>query len=498
MKSKFLQRWTSSSSQSRAGHCLRGGLCEPDTPQSGAPATVTVDAAASGLTLNGSASEASETVPITLETVEQFLDPRPEVVPAGIASEAQTADRRFPLNVSCKNLAGEEEQLADVYSRDSVGDIRQACAEIFGIPQDPRRLQLTFEHKLLYNDDISLKVALGLSEQELQNRAEIQKETFSFVCIIGKGQEEFDAEVRLVGKSLSPWLAKVLASSNKKQGWSYALAPAQLNFGNESDSDNFICKSLTITNNGKATGEIREHQQEIEMMKNLALGNNPPGSIMQIHSVYMWTTDTTKETRAIMPATFGGTLNQYKQAFPIPEAIAIPFFRQMLEAVKYIHDLGIVHRSLDFTSFVFMDKSQSQLVLTNLGLATIIPEGSGGQLRLNPAATAVFGARGLAFTNRIAPEVREKKGVNETPVYYNTSVDMWSLGVVFYEILLGKKTFYLGCEKTLRNSEDIKDIISEPVRNLIIAMLEKNPNARATPTTALTLVKAAEHGNSNK
>ena len=138
---------------------------------------------------------------------------------------------------------------------------------------------------------------------------------------------------------------------------------------------------------------------------------------------------------------------------------------QMVKALKYLHNLKIIHRDLKLANLFLSDKMQ--LKLGDFGLATKL-EFEGER------------KRSLCGTpNYIAPEILDGKSG------HSFEVDIWSIGVCIYILLIGKPPF-----ETNNRKETYKRIrernftfppdrkISQPARQLIENLLVLQPYKR--------------------
>lgn len=107
-------------------------------------------------------------------------------------------------------------------------------------------------------------------------------------------------------------------------------------------------------------------------------------------------------------------------------------FRQILEALQYIHSLGMIHRDLK-PSNVFLDKNYN-VKLGDYGLATRVKDAGRKESRASvpqshsksASLSSVNHTIGVGTQYYIAPEVKTGK--------YNQSADMYSLGIIFFEM----------------------------------------------------------------
>eukprot|EP00598_Pedospumella_elongata_P002477 CAMPEP_0184981204 /NCGR_PEP_ID=MMETSP1098-20130426/11028_1 /TAXON_ID=89044 /ORGANISM="Spumella elongata, Strain CCAP 955/1" /LENGTH=628 /DNA_ID=CAMNT_0027504749 /DNA_START=246 /DNA_END=2132 /DNA_ORIENTATION=- len=110
------------------------------------------------------------------------------------------------------------------------------------------------------------------------------------------------------------------------------------------------------------------------------------------------------------------------QGFVFREDRASKLMRDMLSAVNYLHENGIVHRDLKLENFLFEDhNSNSPLILIDFGLSKHVSPGE----RLTQKVGSCY------YT---APEVLNGN--------YDYKCDVWSLGVLCYMLLSGSPPFF--------------------------------------------------------
>jgi serine/threonine protein kinase len=100
---------------------------------------------------------------------------------------------------------------------------------------------------------------------------------------------------------------------------------------------------------------------------------------------------------------------------------ASKIMKSILEAVSYLHNRGIVHRDLKPENIIFRNSSDlSDLTLVDFGLATQYNDACPLSLLDAHWGTALY----------MAPEVALKQE-------YSKSIDVWSLGIIMYNLLSG-------------------------------------------------------------
>ncbi|KAM6059343.1 calcium/calmodulin-dependent protein kinase type 1 isoform 1-T1 [Theristicus caerulescens] len=157
------------------------------------------------------------------------------------------------------------------------------------------------------------------------------------------------------------------------------------------------------------------------------------------------------------------------------ERDASALIRQILDAVKYLHDMGVVHRDLKPENLLYYSLDEdSKIMISDFGLSKI--EGCGSVM------STACGTPGY-----VAPEVLAQKP-------YSKAVDCWSIGVIAYILLCGYPPFYDEndtklFEQILRAEYEFDspywDDISDSAKDFIQHLMEKDPGKRFTCEQAL-------------
>ncbi len=141
------------------------------------------------------------------------------------------------------------------------------------------------------------------------------------------------------------------------------------------------------------------------------------------------------------------------------------YILQLIKALQYLHNLKIIHRDLKLAN-LFISESMN-LKLGDFGLAARL--NFDGERRRSLCGTP----------NYIAPEILDGKNG------HSFEVDIWSLGVIIYILLIGKPPFETNNVKEtykrirLRNYSFPQNArISEPAKELIQNILVLNPYKR--------------------
>jgi serine/threonine-protein kinase len=116
---------------------------------------------------------------------------------------------------------------------------------------------------------------------------------------------------------------------------------------------------------------------------------------------------------------------------PLPPAAAASVLKQIARAISKAHQVGIIHRDLKPDNIFLVDSEDDELIVKVLdfGIAK-----ASGELAVNAASKTRTGAL-LGTPFYMSPE--QAQGTVE--IDYRS--DLWSLGVIVYEAMLGKRPF---------------------------------------------------------
>ena len=138
---------------------------------------------------------------------------------------------------------------------------------------------------------------------------------------------------------------------------------------------------------------------------------------------------------------------------------------QIIKALKYLHSHRVIHRDLKLGNLFISDKME--IKVGDFGLATKL-EFDGERKR------TVCGT-----PNYIAPEILEGK------TGHSYEVDIWSLGVIMYTLIIGKPPFETNNVKETYKRIKMGNysfpenaVISEPAKDLIQSILVLDPIKR--------------------
>ena len=139
---------------------------------------------------------------------------------------------------------------------------------------------------------------------------------------------------------------------------------------------------------------------------------------------------------------------KYGKAFP--EEIVQYLMRQIVDAIKYIHNKKIIHRDLKLDNIMVSFNNEVDKNTMNMMRAVIkkIDFGFAIQLTQNNLASSVLGSP-INMDPAILKEMASRgKKINQ--LGYDQKADIWSLGTICYELLIGQSVF---------NAETMNDLI---------------------------------------
>ena len=135
-------------------------------------------------------------------------------------------------------------------------------------------------------------------------------------------------------------------------------------------------------------------------------------------------------------------LEKYKEEHntAFPEELVQYFMRQIISAMKYLHDKRIIHRHITLDNILIHYESEEDKIKRNLIKAKvkIIDFGFARYLKKGELAKSTLGS-----PINMDPIILMKlnKYNNSQEYGYDEKVDIWSLGNIFYEMLIGQCTF---------------------------------------------------------
>ena len=211
--------------------------------------------------------------------------------------------------------------------------------------------------------------------------------------------------------------------------------------------------------------QIAELRQEIAVQRSLSHPN-----IARVYESY----EEDEYLHIVMELCKGGSLvgRFDRQEFSEPEAATV--IEKMLSAVTYLHQHGVVHRDLKLDNFVYEDRGDdAELKMIDFGYAF--------EVGTAEHPTEDMSER-LGTLSYMAPEL-----VGPKRVVYDSSVDMWAIGVTAHVLLSGHKPFrntdrnmrkWEICNKKLRFDGPGWRFVSDHGKDFVKRLLRREPQQR--------------------
>lgn len=181
----------------------------------------------------------------------------------------------------------------------------------------------------------------------------------------------------------------------------------------------------------------------------------------------------------IMEYAEGGDLHnkieEQKLIGPFKEKTIISWFLELCEAIKYLHQNHILHRDLKPLNIFFT--KDNHIKVGDFGLSKVLN-----------STKDLTGTKSIGTYIYMSPEV-----LNKEVYYYSYSCDIWSLGIILFELcLLENPLIHLKEEEKIKEfilngdfgnliiQKNIRQNFSEKTCDLIKKILVQNPNERPT------------------
>jgi len=214
----------------------------------------------------------------------------------------------------------------------------------------------------------------------------------------------------------------------------------------------YAIKEISFENLEKIRDSIK---REFTLMKNLNHKN-----IIKLHEVFFDNDE--KNIYLVIDYFPRGDFAKFLNGKALKEKYAKKYMRQLVDGLKYLYDKQILHRDLKPQNILVAE--EGSLVITDFGFARY----TDNEHMLNTLCGSPM---------YMAPEIMLKKR-------YNNKSDLWSVGVIFFELLFGTTPY------KAKNMIDLmtnikkkavtlpKNSLSSECRDLLLNLLRRDPNRR--------------------
>ena len=175
---------------------------------------------------------------------------------------------------------------------------------------------------------------------------------------------------------------------------------------------------------------------------------------------------------------------------PIPLDEALPIAKQIAEALEAAHEAGVIHRDLKPANIKVREDGTVKVL--DFGLAKALDTAPADDPSQSPTLTAAATQMGVIMGTAayMSPEQARGKTVNER-------ADIWSFGVVLYEMLTGSRPFQgedvsLTLASVMKSDVNVRLLptdLPETLRTVVRQCLQKDPKRRIRvlpPSTVAT------------
>jgi serine/threonine protein kinase len=173
-------------------------------------------------------------------------------------------------------------------------------------------------------------------------------------------------------------------------------------------------------------------------------------SIVQLHDVYQ----TTNNMYIITELCDCDLYHLLKMRRRLTEIEAVTYLRQIMQGAKYLNSHNVIHRDLKPANILLKD---NQCKISDFGFARSMEEGE--EMLRSIVGTPLY----------MSPQLLQKEK-------YSNKSDLWSIGLIFYEMLHGRTPWQANNELQLINAIHTHKItysklISELAKNFIARCL---------------------------
>ena len=208
-----------------------------------------------------------------------------------------------------------------------------------------------------------------------------------------------------------------------------------------------------ILKHGKTEKDLNSLRQEIDILRDLR-----HEGVVQMLDAF----ETKSEFCVVTEFAQGELFEILEDDQCLPEEEVRSIAKQLVRALHYLHAHRIIHRDL---------KPQNVLIGAN-GRVQLCDFGFARAMSSNTMMLTSIKGTPLYM----APEL-----VKEQP--YNHTVDLWSLGVILYELYVGQPPFYTNSilklvQRIVNDSVQYPDTMSDSFRAFLSGLLSKDPKRR--------------------
>ncbi|CCK70304.1 serine/threonine protein kinase MEK1 KNAG_0E00360 [Huiozyma naganishii CBS 8797] len=242
---------------------------------------------------------------------------------------------------------------------------------------------------------------------------------------------------------------------------------------------------------------IKLKPNKLDKEAKILLSLNHP-NIIKVHRTFNDLNDNLYIFQDLIP---GGDLFSYLAKgdclTSISETESLLFVYQILQALKYLHDQGIVHRDLKLDNILLQSPEPcTKIVLADFGIAKHL---TSKVTRMHTiVGTPEYCAPEVGFkaNRKMYQSFSRAATLEQDKIGYNKKCDLWSLGVITHIMLTGVSPFYGdGTEKSIIANAKMGYLnfkikhwarVSQQAKDFVKCLLKVNVEDRADSDNALS------------
>lgn len=191
---------------------------------------------------------------------------------------------------------------------------------------------------------------------------------------------------------------------------------------------------------------LENFKREIKLLNAMNHDN-----IIKIHNVEK----TANNVYLVLEHCNGGNLYEYSRFYrrenkkPMPEVYVQNILRQIIQGLEYMHNFKVIHRDIKLENVLLHLKDYSQVDYRRIDIVRdrvvfkIADLGYAKELEANNMTSTICGT-----PITMAPDII-KLCTAKQKEQYDYKVDLWSLGAITYELLVGHPPFYASDHKQI-------------------------------------------------
>lgn len=154
----------------------------------------------------------------------------------------------------------------------------------------------------------------------------------------------------------------------------------------------------------------------------------------------------------IMPLAGGNLYSIYKKDCKLGDSVRIKIIKQIVDAISFLHTVGVLHLDIKLENILYQgEQMDPDILVTDFGLSQYVDDPVQGRKLNNIYVTITYRP----------PELLVDEIDGNKEYLHNAAVDIWSLGILFLEILSNGKLVFGRMSEDDFNTSRMIDLINE-------------------------------------